>query len=92
MRAPDGGVIRKHGVYREIVTPERLVLTYVTDDLAGNPGLETVVTVTFADLGGKTRLTLHQIGFESVLARDAHHAGWTSCLEHFVEHLSANAA
>jgi len=92
MRAPDGSVIRKHGVYREIVMPERLVLTYITDDAAGNPGPETLVTVTLADLGGKTRLTLHQVGFESVLAREAHHAGWTSCLERFVEHLSANAA
>lgn len=91
MRAPDGSVIRKHGIYREIVRPERLVLTYITDDLAGNPGPETLVTVTFADLGGKTRLTLHQAGFESVLAREAHHSGWTSCLERFVEHLSANA-
>ena len=92
MRTPDGSVIRKHGVYREIVAPERLVLTYVTDDAADNPGPETLVTVTFTDLGGKTRLTLHQAGFESGAAREAHHAGWTSCLERFVEHLSANAA
>jgi uncharacterized protein YndB with AHSA1/START domain len=92
MRAPDGSIIRKHGVYREIVAPERLVLTYISDDLAGNPGPETVVTVTFADLDGKTRLTLHQAGFESILAREAHHGGWTSCLERLAEHLSANAA
>jgi uncharacterized protein YndB with AHSA1/START domain len=92
MRAPDGSIIRKHGVYREIVEPERLVLTYVTDDLVGNPGPETLVTVTFADLGGKTRLTLHQAGFESVAAREAHQGGWTSCLERLAEHLSANAA
>jgi uncharacterized protein YndB with AHSA1/START domain len=91
MRTPDGRVIRKHGVYREIVAPERLVLTYVTDDLAGNPGTETLVTVTFADLGGKTRLTLHQAVFESVATREAHHGGWTSCLERLAEHLSANA-
>jgi uncharacterized protein YndB with AHSA1/START domain len=92
MRAPDGSIIRKHGVYREIVMPERLVLTYITDDLAGNPGGETLVTVTFVDLDGKTRLTLHQAGFESGAARKAHHAGWTSCLERLAEHLSANAA
>ena len=91
MRAPDGSVIRKHGVYREIVAPERLVLTYISEDLAGNPGPETVVTVTFADLDGKTRLTLHQAGFESVLTREAHHGGWTSCLERLAEYLSANA-
>jgi uncharacterized protein YndB with AHSA1/START domain len=92
MRAPDGSIIRKHGVYREIVMPERLVLSYITDDLAGNPGPETLVTVTFVDLGGKTRLTLHQAGFESGAAREAHHGGWTSCLERLAEHLSANAA
>ena len=92
MRAPNGSVIRKHGVYREIVAPDRLVLTYVTDDLAGNPGPETLVTVTLADLDGKTRLTLHQTGFASVLAREAHHGGWISCFECLAEHLSTNAA
>ena len=92
MRAPDGRVIRKHGVYREIVAPERLVFTYVTDDPAGNPGPETLVTVTFIDLGAKTRLTLHQVGFESVVAREARHGGWNSCLERLAEQLSANAS
>jgi uncharacterized protein YndB with AHSA1/START domain len=91
MRASDGTLIRKHGVYREIVAPERLVLTYITDDAAGNPGPETLVTVTFADLGGKTRLTLHQTAFQSVAEREDHRRGWTSALERFTEHLSANA-
>ena len=89
MQAPNGNIIRKHGVYREIVAPERLVLTYITDDAAGNPGPETLVTVTFADLGGKTRLTLHQTAFQSVAARDDHRRGWTSALERFAVHLSA---
>ena len=56
MQASDGGVIRRHGVYRDIVAPERLVLTYITDGAAGNPGPETLPTVTFADLGDKARL------------------------------------
>ena len=37
MRAPNGSVIHKHGIYRELVAPERLVLTYITDDAAGIP-------------------------------------------------------
>ena len=90
MQAPDGSIIRKHGVYREIVAPERLVFTYVTDDIGGEPGSETLVTVTFADLDGKTRLTLHQTAFQSVAARDDHRCGWTSALERFIVHLSAN--
>jgi uncharacterized protein YndB with AHSA1/START domain len=90
MQTPNGSVIRKHGVYREIVAPERLVLTYITDDAAGNPGPETLVTVAFADLGGKTRLTLHQTGFQSVAAHDDHRRGWTGALERFAGYLLAN--
>ena len=89
MRAPDGRIIRKSGVYREIVAPERLVLTYVTDDAEGNSGPETLVTVTFTDLGGKTRLTLHQVAFQSVAARDDHRRGWTGALERLAKYLSA---
>ena len=91
MRSPEGNVIRKHGVYREIVSPERLVFTYVSDDAEGNPGPATLVTVTFADISGKTRLTLRQTLFESAAARDAHHVGWTSCLERFAEYLAKRA-
>jgi uncharacterized protein YndB with AHSA1/START domain len=90
MQAPSGSIIRKHGIYREIVVPERLVLTYITDDAAGNPGPETLVKVTFADIGGRTRLTLHQAIFESVAARDDHRRGWTGALERFAAYLSAN--
>jgi len=88
MRAPDGSEHRKCGVYREIVEPERLVFTYLSEDAEGNSGPETLVTVTFADLDGKTRLTLHQAPFQSVAARDLHRGGWTGCLERFIEHLA----
>ena len=90
MRAPDGSEHRKRGVYREIVEPERLVFTYASEDADGNPGHETLVTVTFADIGGQTKLTLHQGVFESVVARNAHEGGWTSCLERFADYI-ANA-
>ena len=91
MRGPDGSVIHKHGVYRELVAPERLVLTYITDDAAGIPGPETLVTVTFTDIDGKTKLTLHQAAFQSIAVRDDHARGWTGALERFAQHLLANA-
>jgi uncharacterized protein YndB with AHSA1/START domain len=90
MRSPKGRVIRKHGVYREIAAPERLVFTYVSADAAGSPGPETLVTVTFADIGDKTRLTLRQTIFESVAERNAHRDGWTSCLGRFAGYLSSS--
>jgi uncharacterized protein YndB with AHSA1/START domain len=89
MRAPDGSLIRKHGVYREVVAPERLVFTYVSDGADGNPGPATLVMVTFADDGGKTKLTLRQTLFASAASRDAHQIGWTSCLERFAEYLAS---
>jgi uncharacterized protein YndB with AHSA1/START domain len=82
IRTPDGKLVVKHGLYREIVPPERLVFTYITEHTGGVIDPETLVTVTFADLGdGRTRLTLHHSAFETETARDAHRGGWTSALD-----------
>ncbi|MBX9945392.1 MAG: SRPBCC domain-containing protein [Reyranella sp.] len=90
MRAPDGSVILKHGVYRDVVAPERLVFTYVTENAAGLVDPETLVSVTFVDLGdGRTRLTLWHTGFETDVARDDHRGGWTGCLERFVDFIDS---
>ena len=89
MRSPEGTVHCTRGVYREVVEPERLVFTYAWEDAEGKLGHEMLVTVTFAEHGGKTKLTLHQAGFASVEARDGHKGGWTSCLERFAKYLAA---
>src|SRR2546430_15569124 len=78
MRSPEGTDHWLQGIYREVVEPRRLVFTWAWEDAQGKPGHETVVTVTFAEQGGKTKLTLHQAIFESVSARDAHQSGWAS--------------
>jgi uncharacterized protein YndB with AHSA1/START domain len=83
MRVPDGTVITKHGVYRDVVVPERLVFTYITEYADGTVDPETLVTVTFADLGGRTRLTLRHVAFQTDASRISHEGGWTSCLERF---------
>jgi uncharacterized protein YndB with AHSA1/START domain len=89
MRAPNGSVVTKHGIYREITAPERLVFTYITEG-ADIVDPETLVTVTFADLGGHTRLTLRHTAFESDTARVNHQGGWTSCLERFAAFITAH--
>ena len=89
MRSPTGTRHCRRGVYREVSAPERLVFTFAWEDGDGNPGHETLVTVTFADIGGKTELILHQAVFETASARDAHQIGWSSCLERFAEYLAA---
>ena len=88
MRSPEGVEHWKQGVYREVVEPERLVFTFAWEDADGKPGHQTLVTVTFAEHGGKTELTLHQAVFETVALRDEHRRGWTSTLERSAEYLA----
>jgi len=78
------------GVFREVVAPERLVFTFAWEE-EGERGLETLVTVTFADRGGKTVMTFHHAPFQSVAERDGHRGGWTSSfdrLEEYVAHMT----
>ena len=83
----DGRELWQHGVFREIVAPERLVFTFVWEE-DGERGMENIVTVTFADEGGKTRLTLRQAPFQSVEERDGHGYGWNSTLDRLEEQLA----
>ncbi len=87
MRSPEGKDYWLQGVYREIVEPERLVFTHVWEDEDGKPGHETLVTVTFAEQDGKTKLTFHQAVFESVEQRDSHLEGWSESLDRLEEYL-----
>jgi uncharacterized protein YndB with AHSA1/START domain len=60
MRLPRGHEDRqRRGIFREVVPPERLVFTYAFEDAAGNLGHETLMTMTFAEHEGKTKLTVN---------------------------------
>jgi uncharacterized protein YndB with AHSA1/START domain len=86
MIAPNGEKHPLWGVYREIVQDELLVFTHIWE--ADKPEHETVVTVRFADEGGKTKVTLEQSVFRSVESRNGHVGGWTECLDILGEHLA----
>jgi len=89
MRGPDGQDHWQHGVFREIAPPERIVRTYCWTDADGRPTQpETLLTVTFADLGGRTRLTLHQAVFDSVTACDEHRGGWSTAFDKLAEYIA----
>jgi uncharacterized protein YndB with AHSA1/START domain len=88
MIGPDGDHWSQ-GLYREVVPPARLVMDFGWADANGNRTRpETTLTLLFEDVGGKTRLTLHQSVFESVTARDMHNEGWTSSLDCLAEYLA----
>ena len=65
MLSPEGREHWVRGVFREVLEPERLAFTWAHENADGTLGHETLITVTFADLGEKTGLTLRQETFES---------------------------
>jgi len=93
MRGPDGNVYPMTGVFQEIVPPERLVFTSSALDEKGEPLFELLNTVTFADQGGKTKLTLHAM-VSKVKPEAAQHLagmdeGWNMSLDRLTEEVKA---
>lgn len=73
MRGPAGEDACGKATYREIVAPERIVYTDAFADAAGNvieEMPEMVITLIFAEHGGKTRL-INRVQFASVADKEA---------------------
>ncbi len=100
MRSPEGRDYWGRGVYREIVERERIVYTDSFADEEGNPvepthyGMsadhppETLVTVTFTEHEGKTKVTLRHAVPEAVPERAGMQQGWTEMLDRLAEELA----
>ncbi|HXI99009.1 MAG TPA: SRPBCC domain-containing protein, partial [Gemmatimonadaceae bacterium] len=80
MRSPDGKELWQHGVYREIVPPEKISFTFVWDE---NPQDETLITITFAARGNKTEMVFRQGAFKSIEDREGHEGGWNESFDRF---------
>lgn len=85
MRAPDGTLYPMTGEFEEISPPERLVFTSVARDQDGNPLIEGHNTVTFEDVGGKTKVTVlsRAVGVAPIAPQmlAGMETGWTQSLE-----------
>jgi uncharacterized protein YndB with AHSA1/START domain len=92
MRGPDGAEYPMTGVFREVVAPERIVFTSVAMDGEGKHLLEGLTTVTFAEHGGKTKLTLQTraVGLVANAARmlEGMDAGWTQSVDRLEAHVA----
>ena len=103
MRSPgfqEGRDLWSTGVYREIVPLERIVRTDSFADEKGNvvPAtyygmnadmpLEMLVTVTFEEHEGKTKLTLHHVGIPAGADREGANQGWSESLDKLAEYLA----
>ena len=58
LKTPDGIEYVWYGVFREVVPPERIVFEDACEE-KGRVFHRTLTTVTFEDIAGKTRLTIH---------------------------------
>jgi uncharacterized protein YndB with AHSA1/START domain len=94
MRAPDGNLYPCIGTFREIVEHERIVYDGEAAEVhpcgAGIPP-RAVVTISFAEQHGKTRLTLHT-RFASAERKEAAAAArfvvsWEEALDRLAEHI-----
>jgi uncharacterized protein YndB with AHSA1/START domain len=86
MGAPDGTVFPMDGVFHEIVAPERLVFTSRAFAADTNKTLiKAHNTVTFADAGGKTQLTVVarvvELAPEFAAAAAGMEQGWSQSFE-----------
>lgn len=103
MQSPDfnnGEPIWSTGVYREIAPLERIVTTDCFADEKGNvvPAshygmegdfpLEMLVTVTFEDVGGKTKMTLRHEGLPAGEHATGANQGWNESLDKLAESLA----
>ena len=76
------------GRYLEIEQEQRLVFTFAWEDGRDQPGVDTRVTVTFAEAGGRTLQTFHQAPFVLRDGRDSHIGGWNSAFDCEAQYLA----
>lgn len=99
MRSPEGKDYWSKGMFREVVPPERLVMTDSFADpegnvvpasyygMAGDFPLEMLITVTFKEDNGKTKLTLRHTGLPAGEQRDGANAGWNESFDKLADTL-----
>lgn len=92
--AANGFELWQSGEYREVIAPQRLSFTFTWDVEPGTdiPGSETLVTITFEEVDGKTTMTFRQGPFVRISARDGHGKGWNSAFDRCVDYLKELAA
>ncbi len=89
MKGPGGLVHVTRGVFEEFVRPERIAFVNNAEDESGNRLIDGFTIVTFAEEGGKTRLTLDTrvvgIAAESPAMLGGMEAGWGQSIDRLAE-------
>lgn len=80
----DGKELWMNGTFREINKPERIVFTFMWEE-EGERGIETLITISFVEVNGKTEMHFHQAPFQSNTERDGHTEGWMNTFDRLEE-------
>jgi uncharacterized protein YndB with AHSA1/START domain len=80
MQPPEGDRFYLTGEFRELDPPARLAFTFVWEDPAPDD-VETVVDLSFRDLGEATEVALVQGPFKTEARRALHRDGWTDSFD-----------
>jgi uncharacterized protein YndB with AHSA1/START domain len=81
MHAPNGEPHNVGGIYREVVTNEKLVFTWSWDAAPPDEPYESLVTVLFKPDGDGTLLTLTHEKLFDEKSRDGHQHGWIGAFD-----------
>ncbi len=95
MRGPDGKVYPMAGVFNEVVKPSRIVFSNTPLDEKGNPIFEVLTTVSLAEEGGRTRLTVRAKAEKTPVSAapmlDGMEEGWSQSLDRLSEKVARTA-
>ena len=89
MQPPDGNAFYLAGEFRDVEPPVRLAFTFMWED-PDPDDVETLVELSFRDLGESTELGFTQGSFKTEARRELHRNGWTDSLDKLEEVLSGN--
>jgi uncharacterized protein YndB with AHSA1/START domain len=90
MQPPEGDPFYLTGEFREVAPPARLVYTFVWEP-PDPDDVDTVVALSFRDLGESTEVAFRQGPFKTDARRALHRDGWADSFDRLERFISAQA-
>jgi uncharacterized protein YndB with AHSA1/START domain len=91
MEPPEGDPFYLTGEFQEVDPPARLAFTFRWED-PDPDDVETLVALSFRDLGDSTEVVFSQGSFKTEARRDLHRDGWTDSFDKLERFISNRAA
>ena len=90
MRPPEGEAFHLVGEFREVDPPARLAFTFVWEP-PDPDDVETLVELSFRDLGDSTEAMLAQGAFKTEARRELHRDGWSDTFDRLGQFLAGQS-